>query len=112
MGHRNEVVHELGENDFDDFLKKNRVVLVDFWAPWCMPCVIQGRMIRKRMKDLPEGAMIAKVNVDLNPRIADKFRVRGIPQLYLMVNGKPVKGWTGLTPVEVLFKEISRHISI
>jgi thioredoxin 1 len=110
MAGKDGIMVDLTETDFDDYVNKNKVVLVDFWAGWCMPCTMQGKMIEGRINDLPAGAKIAKVNVDENPGIARRFNVRGIPQMYLMVNGKSAKGWTGVTPVDELIREMKDHL--
>ncbi|MBN1391007.1 MAG: thioredoxin [Candidatus Thermoplasmatota archaeon] len=100
---------ELTEGNFDDFLSRNRVVLVDFWAGWCMPCQMQTRMLMERIREMPPGAYIAKVDVDRDPTLANRYNVRGIPQMFLFVNGKQVKAWTGVTQVSELFAEMSSH---
>ncbi len=110
MNHNNEGMKELTDSDFEDFISGNKVVLVDFWAPWCMPCQLQGRMLKSKIDELPPGAKIAKINVDENPRISQKFNIRGIPQMYLFVDGKPSKGWTGVTPAKVLFNEMKNYL--
>jgi thioredoxin len=100
---------DVTENEFDSFLSDNKVVLVDFWAGWCLPCRMQTKMIKGKIKDMPDGAVVVKVNVDNYPTIAKKYHVRGIPQMFLFVEGKPVKGWTGVTQVSELFGEMSKY---
>ncbi|MBN1539207.1 MAG: thioredoxin [Candidatus Thermoplasmatota archaeon] len=104
-----ERIVDLDEDNFDHFLSKNRMVLVDFWAGWCMPCQMQTRMIMGKIDKMPPGAFVAKVDVDMNPSLAARYNVRGIPQMFLFIDGKPVKGWTGVTQVSELFAEMKRY---
>jgi len=110
MNHNNEGIVDIDDDGFDNYVNDNSMVLVDFWAPWCIPCQFQGRMLKTSMKDFPSDAKVVKINVDHNPNTARKYNVKGIPQMYLFVNGEPVKGWTGVTPVKELVKEMKGHI--
>ena len=110
MSVKNAKIVELNTGGYHDFLKNNRVVLVDYWAGWCMPCVMQGNLLERSMDKLPEGGVIAKLNVDESPEIANELGIQSIPQLTLFVDGKSVKGWTGVTPAEVIFSEMKAHL--
>jgi len=109
MVNNNERMVDLTEDEFDGFVSTNKMVLVDFWAAWCLPCQMQTKMITGKIHDMPDPAIVAKVNVDNYPGIAKKYHVRGIPQMFLFVDGEPVKGWTGVTQVSELFSEMSKH---
>lgn len=110
MSHNNEGIIDLTTANFDEVVSSNKVVLVDFWADWCVPCRIQGKMIEGNKERIPQGVLVGKVNVDQHPALARRFNVRGIPQMYLLVNGEPKKGWTGVTPMDELISEIGRHL--
>jgi thioredoxin 1 len=71
-------------------------VLVDFWAPWCGPCKMQGPILDKVADKVGDKAVIAKVNVDENPTIAAQFGVRSIPTLILFKNGQKVRDFIGV----------------
>lgn len=110
MGEESDVL-DLTDQNFENFIRNNALVLADFWAPWCMPCKLQGRILGSGMKDMPQGLKVVKVNVDENVQTARKYNVRGIPQMYLFVNGRSVRGWTGVTPAEVIFDEVKKHLT-
>lgn len=73
-------------------------VIVDFWAEWCQPCK-QLSPVLERLAVQGAGAwLLAKIDVDANPRIAQMFRVQGIPMVYAVVGGQPVDAFSGVVP--------------
>ena len=87
---------ELTEDNFNDAVATG-VTLVDFWAPWCGPCRMQGAVLEKIAPELGDKAKIGKVNVDDNQALAVQFRVQSIPALFLFKNGEIAKEFNGLT---------------
>lgn len=75
---------------------KTGATLIDFWAPWCPPCRMQGPIIEKFAESAPPGLTVAKLNVDDNPKVASKFSVNNIPTLIIIKDGKEVKRMVGL----------------
>lgn len=78
------------------------VVLVDFWAPWCGPCRLQGPIVEKASAQLGDTVRVAKVNVDQASQTAQKFGIRSIPTLIVFKDGKPVKQFVGVTQADAL----------
>lgn len=86
----------LTDKNFDSEVLKSAIpVLVDFWAPWCGPCQIQGPIIDELAKEITT-AKIAKLNVDENQAIATKFGVMSIPTLMIFKNGSVIEQMVGL----------------
>lgn len=84
-------------------------LLVDCWAPWCPPC----RAIAPTMDQLAAESggryVVAKLNVDDNPRTAAQFRVEGIPALLIFKNGQLVEKLVGLQPKQAIAARLAAH---
>ena len=85
---------------------KSGVVLVDFWAPWCGPCKMMAPTLNSIAETDSDKVSIAKVNVDNNQPLAQKFGIRSIPTLVLFKDGKEVKRFSGIRAKKFLLKEV------
>ncbi len=97
--------------NFDAEVAKATVpVLVDFWAPWCGPCRLQGPILEELADSLDDTkAKVGKLNVDEQGDIAMQFGVMSIPTLIVFKNGKEVERFVGVQEKEVLEKVLAKH---
>lgn len=100
---------EATDNTLDEIIGSNKVVLVDFWAPWCGPCRMMAPILDQLAHEVGEDAVIAKINVDENPLAALKYQIRGIPTLKLFVNGKEADTFVGVQPLNKLKASIIQY---
>ena len=80
-----------------EVLKSSKPVLVDFWAPWCGPCRIQGPLVDELADEVGETAVVGKLNSDEQQEIAAHYGIRSIPTVLVFKDGKPRKGFVGVT---------------
>ncbi|NDA00212.1 MAG: thioredoxin [Acidimicrobiia bacterium] len=83
-----------------DVLERSKTtpVIVDLWATWCGPCKTLGPILEKVVKATNGKVVLAKVDVDRNPGIAQAFQVQSIPMVVAMKNGQPVDAFMGAQP--------------
>lgn len=100
---------EATDDNFDETLKSNPLVLVDFWAEWCGPCHMVAPTVEVLAKE-NENLLCAKVNVDKSPKSAMKFGVVSIPTLILFKNGEAVETIVGAAPKDHFEKALKPHL--
>jgi thioredoxin 1 len=96
------VIH-VNDNNFDEeVLKSDKPTLVDFWAPWCGPCVTMGSIIEELAEEYKEKAKVVKLNVDDSPNTAGNYGIRAIPTVLLFKDGELEETLVGLSPKDRL----------
>jgi thioredoxin 1 len=101
---------ELTDKNFDKSTSKG-LVMVDFWAPWCGPCRIQGPIIEQLAVEYKGRATIAKLNIDENPVISARFYIQSIPTIIVYKEGKAVERIVGLQNKQKLINILNKHLN-
>lgn len=92
-------VKHVDTSSFDaEVLQSDIPVLVDFWAPWCMPCKMVAPVVDKVAETFDGRAKVVKVMVDDSPDLANRYGIRGIPSLLVFRDGDVVGRMTGVQP--------------
>jgi len=102
---------EITDSNFEEILKSDQPVLVDFWAEWCGPCKMIGPVVEELAGDYDGKAVIGKVNVDENPNVSAKFGIRSIPTLLVFKGGEVVDKQIGAVPKQALADKIDAQIA-
>ena len=100
-------VHNIDETDFEaEVLKSDTPVLVDFWAPWCGPCVSMTQSLEEIAVEKSGDLKVVKINVDENQNLAGSMGIQSIPAFFMIKDGKPVAHNLGALPKADLVKWI------
>jgi thioredoxin len=91
-------------------LNNEKIVLVDFWAPWCGPCKAIAPVLDEIAGQHPDTISVAKVDIDANPGIAQTYQVLSIPTIIVFRGGEPVKRITGAKSKNALLKALVDYV--
>ena len=94
------------ENFSKEVLESSKAVLVDFWAPWCMPCKIIAPSLEKIADEMKGELKVSKSNVDEAPDLATELSVLNIPTLILFKGGKELARMIGVNSKEAIESKI------
>jgi len=96
--------------NFDEVLKTDKPILVDFWAEWCGPCKMIGPVVEELAGEYEGKVVIGKLDVDSNPEISAKYGIRSIPTLLVIKNGQVVDKQVGAVSKAVLTQKLEAQI--
>lgn len=95
------------ENFESGVLKSDKPVMVDFWAPWCMPCKIIAPAVEEIAGRMSDKVKVAKANVDDSPELATELSVLNIPTLIFFKGGREVSRLIGVNSKEAIENKIN-----
>ena len=98
------------DESFDKLVKENKILITDFWASWCGPCVQIAAILEEISNEMSGQLSIAKHNIDEEPNTPTKYGVRGIPTMILMKDGNHVSTKVGAVPKSEIVSWIKENI--
>jgi thioredoxin 1 len=104
-----QMVTELSGKEFQKFTEEG-LILVDFFADWCMPCLMMAPVMDELSEKFKGKIKFGKINVDDNQSIAQKFKIFSIPNFVLFQNGKPIDQFVGAMSEEDFEERLEKHV--
>jgi len=101
---------KLNDANFEEIVKKHDLVIVDFWAPWCGPCLVVSPIIEELAKEYAGKVVFGKLNVDENPKTASKFGVFSIPTIVFLRKGEEIDRIIGAVPKDYIKAKIEKYL--
>lgn len=104
-------VNNVNKDNFEnEVIKSDKLVIADFWAPWCVPCKMVAPVLDELASDYPDDLKVVKVNVDEEGELAVEYNVVSIPALFLFKDGKIIDQQVGAAPKNVLESKIKQFL--
>jgi len=104
-----ENVTELSGKEFNNFTKE-KVVVIDFYADWCMPCLMMAPVIEDIARKFKGKIKFGKVNIEDNQELAQKFRIVSLPTFMLFKDGKQADQFVGSRSIEDFEEKLKEHL--
>jgi len=108
------IIEVITENFMSDVIERSKEtpVIVDFWAPWCEPCKQLTPVIEKIIKEKNGNVILAKMNIDESPEVAQQLKIQSIPAVMAFNDGQPVDGFIGVQPEKNIIEFINKISSL
>ena len=108
------IIEVITENFMSDVIERSKEtpVIVDFWAPWCEPCKQLTPVIEKIVKEKNGSVILAKMNIDESPEVAQQLKIQSIPAVMAFNDGQPVDGFIGVQPEKNIIEFINKISSL
>ena len=105
------IVEATDQNFAEKVLKSEMPVAVDFWAPWCRPCLVMAPIFEEFANEFKDKMVFAKLNTDDNQQTAGRLGIQGIPTTIFFHNGREINRVIGLESREALRRHIQGAIA-
>jgi putative thioredoxin len=115
LANENSVIIEvITENFMAEVIERSKEtpVIVDFWAPWCEPCKQLTPIIEKIIKEKNGNVILAKMNIDESPEVAQQLKIQSIPAVMAFNDGQPVDGFVGVQPEKNISEFVNKISSL
>jgi len=104
-----DIVHVTDSTFKTEVIQSDRPVMVDFWAPWCAPCLTMGETLKELAPKMDGRVKIVKINVEENQKVAAQLGIRSIPSLMFFKDGKLLRMISGALPARSLQEALDLH---
>ena len=114
MNKNSVIIEVITENFMTDVIEQSKEtpVIVDFWAPWCEPCKQLTPIIEKIIKEKNGKVILAKMNIDESPEVAQQLKIQSIPAVMAFNDGQPIDGFIGVQSEKNIIEFVNKISSL
>ena len=101
---------KITDSNFEELVNPQALSLIDCWAPWCAPCRMIAPIIEDIAVNYSEKVLVGKLNVDENPKTAERFQILSIPTLLIMKKEREIERIVGLVPKKKIEAHLQKYL--
>ncbi len=98
------------DSNFNEIVNKHSLALIDCWAPWCVPCLALAPIIEELAEEHAGKVLIGKLNVNENPKTAERFQIFSIPTMLIIRDGREADRIVGLVSKKYIEAVLRKHL--